>query len=425
MEAPAAEVSVSLRGFAPLRGTGYAERILITIPPWRLPIRELRWGRWIGEAASRSVVWIDWRGESPAPGCSWTEPRLASPRSRTRACAQEPQQARAGRAPRAPGADPGRDRFLDPSPPGRDPRVVPRPAAEPVVQRRPAAGRERRSPRRPRDPRGSSAPVSARLGLRGPLLRGPAGAARGLGRPSRRGARPSGLRLGRVGRDRGGPRPGADGGGDPRPLGPRDRACPRARFRLGGSSPAASMAWLRTPSTSAPSWCRSALRSRRGRRQGSGSSRRCSRSPCSHSWPGSSANPRCGATVRCPRRASACPSDRTRGPRPPTAPRSTSSCSCRGSPSTSASSTSACRRMPFPPGWRGTERCRSSLDRGALRGHLSLRGPRTARRLPQGRAAPLRARRAVGLGDPLPALSPAAARGRGKAGPRTTGSGRS
>jgi hypothetical protein len=65
VEAPAAEVSVSLQGFAPLRGIGYAERILITIPPWRLPIRELRWGRWIDEAASRSVVWIDWRGESP------------------------------------------------------------------------------------------------------------------------------------------------------------------------------------------------------------------------------------------------------------------------------------------------------------------------------------------------------------------------
>lgn len=65
VEAPAAEVSASLRGFEPLRGTGYAERILITIPPWRLPIRELRWGRWIGEDAGRSVVWIDWRGESP------------------------------------------------------------------------------------------------------------------------------------------------------------------------------------------------------------------------------------------------------------------------------------------------------------------------------------------------------------------------
>ena len=65
VEAPAAVVSASLRGFAPLRGTGYAERIVITIPPWRLPIRELRWGRWIDEDASRSVVWIDWRGEAP------------------------------------------------------------------------------------------------------------------------------------------------------------------------------------------------------------------------------------------------------------------------------------------------------------------------------------------------------------------------
>ena len=64
-EAPAAVASVELRGFAPLRGPGYAERILITVPPWRLPIRELRWGRWIDAASNRSVVWIDWRGESP------------------------------------------------------------------------------------------------------------------------------------------------------------------------------------------------------------------------------------------------------------------------------------------------------------------------------------------------------------------------
>lgn len=65
VEAPAALVSASVRGFAPVNGTGYAERILITIPPWRLPIRELRWGRWIDESTSRSVVWIDWRGEAP------------------------------------------------------------------------------------------------------------------------------------------------------------------------------------------------------------------------------------------------------------------------------------------------------------------------------------------------------------------------
>lgn len=65
VEAPAALVSVALDGCAPVHGTGYVERLFITVPPWRLPIRELRWGRWIDDAANRSVVWIDWRGKSP------------------------------------------------------------------------------------------------------------------------------------------------------------------------------------------------------------------------------------------------------------------------------------------------------------------------------------------------------------------------
>jgi len=64
-EAPAAVVSVELRGSEPVRGPGYAERILITVPPWCLPIRELRWGRWLDGAPNRSVVWIDWRGQDP------------------------------------------------------------------------------------------------------------------------------------------------------------------------------------------------------------------------------------------------------------------------------------------------------------------------------------------------------------------------
>jgi hypothetical protein len=64
-EAPAADVSFELRGFAPVRGAGYAERICISVPPWHLPIRELRWGRWLDRAANRSVVWIDWRGDLP------------------------------------------------------------------------------------------------------------------------------------------------------------------------------------------------------------------------------------------------------------------------------------------------------------------------------------------------------------------------
>jgi hypothetical protein len=64
-EAPAAAVSFELRGSATVQGPGYAERIFISMPPWRLPIRELRWGRWLDAAASRSVVWIDWRSDSP------------------------------------------------------------------------------------------------------------------------------------------------------------------------------------------------------------------------------------------------------------------------------------------------------------------------------------------------------------------------
>lgn len=63
-EAPAAVVSVELSGFPPVKGPGYAERMLLTVPPWRLPIRELRWGRWLDAVPNRSVVWIDWRGES-------------------------------------------------------------------------------------------------------------------------------------------------------------------------------------------------------------------------------------------------------------------------------------------------------------------------------------------------------------------------
>ncbi len=34
----------------------------MTIPPWRLPIRELRWGRFLADDGRASAVWIDWRG---------------------------------------------------------------------------------------------------------------------------------------------------------------------------------------------------------------------------------------------------------------------------------------------------------------------------------------------------------------------------
>ncbi len=50
-------------GDAVLDGLGYAERLRITIPPWELPIRALRWGRLLSE--SGGLAWISWEGPHP------------------------------------------------------------------------------------------------------------------------------------------------------------------------------------------------------------------------------------------------------------------------------------------------------------------------------------------------------------------------
>ena len=62
---PSGPAAVSIGG-EPREGLGYVERLVITLPPARLPIRELRWGRFI--AARHSCVWIRWRGP---PERSW------------------------------------------------------------------------------------------------------------------------------------------------------------------------------------------------------------------------------------------------------------------------------------------------------------------------------------------------------------------
>ena len=46
-----------------VRGDGYAELLHMTVPPWKLPIDELRWGRFIG--GESSMVWIVWIGAMP------------------------------------------------------------------------------------------------------------------------------------------------------------------------------------------------------------------------------------------------------------------------------------------------------------------------------------------------------------------------
>jgi hypothetical protein len=42
-------------------GFGYVEQLTMSIPPWALPIENLRWGRFT--SASDWIVWIDWEGE--------------------------------------------------------------------------------------------------------------------------------------------------------------------------------------------------------------------------------------------------------------------------------------------------------------------------------------------------------------------------
>lgn len=46
-----------------LRGNGYAELLQLDVAPWKLPIDELRWGRFIG--AEVAMTWIEWRGPHP------------------------------------------------------------------------------------------------------------------------------------------------------------------------------------------------------------------------------------------------------------------------------------------------------------------------------------------------------------------------
>jgi hypothetical protein len=60
--APAARVRVRV-GRDVLEGWGYAEHLEMTVPPWELPLDELRWGRFVGPGCA--LVWVDWRGQSP------------------------------------------------------------------------------------------------------------------------------------------------------------------------------------------------------------------------------------------------------------------------------------------------------------------------------------------------------------------------
>jgi hypothetical protein len=57
---PRSRATVNLGRGKVVQGLGYVERLEMTLAPWKLPIRELRWGRFLSD--SDSLVWIDWKG---------------------------------------------------------------------------------------------------------------------------------------------------------------------------------------------------------------------------------------------------------------------------------------------------------------------------------------------------------------------------
>jgi hypothetical protein len=58
---PCAQVRVDLAGAGRFSGLGYAEQLTMSAKPWRLPFKELRWGRFL--STEDTVTWVEWRGQ--------------------------------------------------------------------------------------------------------------------------------------------------------------------------------------------------------------------------------------------------------------------------------------------------------------------------------------------------------------------------
>ena len=57
---PMAQVDLKLQGKTRMMGLGYVECLTLSVLPWKLPLEELHWGRFLSE--QDALVWIDWRG---------------------------------------------------------------------------------------------------------------------------------------------------------------------------------------------------------------------------------------------------------------------------------------------------------------------------------------------------------------------------
>lgn len=57
---PNAAAEICISNERRVAGLGYVEHLEMSIPAWQLPIKELRWGRFLSN--NDALVWIDWRG---------------------------------------------------------------------------------------------------------------------------------------------------------------------------------------------------------------------------------------------------------------------------------------------------------------------------------------------------------------------------
>lgn len=57
---PKAKAEILLKNNRMCSGLGYSEKLEMTIKPWKLPIKELRWGRYLSE--NDTIIWINWKG---------------------------------------------------------------------------------------------------------------------------------------------------------------------------------------------------------------------------------------------------------------------------------------------------------------------------------------------------------------------------
>jgi hypothetical protein len=60
---PHASAEISVRDLGTFRGLGYVDYLNLPAQPWKLPLDELRWGRYLSE--TDSIIWMDFRGPSP------------------------------------------------------------------------------------------------------------------------------------------------------------------------------------------------------------------------------------------------------------------------------------------------------------------------------------------------------------------------